>query len=238
MRFSSTIALALPLLASAQQDPLNQIKEQAAQYYAKFSSYIPNPNKFDAAGAAAAKAAGYNVEHLSLDNWKETLQPPTKAYTNGPEEWWVLVTGHNKTCYGLCEQVERSFNESAALFAVQKDSPHLAILNCDQSPILCNSWSAGPPYLWIMEIGAPGTPVPIHRVRLNTTTTTVSTYTDLKKTESWRELEPYNGYFHPFDGKVAELGLSVPMGYLIWIFAIVPSWALMIGISFVSRTIM
>lgn len=236
MRFSSTLALALPLLASAQN--LDEIKAQAQQYYAKFSTYIPKPNTFDAVSAAAAKAAGSNVDYLSLDNWRETLRPSTHSYASSPEEWWVLITGGNKTCYGLCDQVERSFNESAALFATQQDTPNMALLNCDQNPILCHAWSTGPPNVYVMEIGAPGTPVPIHIVRMNTTTTTVGTYLDMEKSKSWKDAELYEGYFHPFDGPVQEFGLAVPFGYVLWVFAVVPSWMFMIGISFLSRTIM
>lgn len=232
MRFSSTIALALPVLATAQQSPLDQVKDLLLPYYEKFSQYIPNPNVFDAAEAAAARAAGKNVETLSLENWQSTLRPAT-----GTEEWWVLITGGNKTCYGLCTQVEQAFNETALLFKAQPSAPHMALINCDKQPILCNTWSAGPPTVWVMEVPATG-PVPIHRIKMNTTSTTVKTLQELHSSQSWKDTPLYDSYFHPFDGKVAELGLSVPLGYVLWVFAVIPSWAFMIGISFLSRTVM
>lgn len=89
-----------------------------------------------------------------------------------------------------------------------------------------------------MEVGAPGSPVPIITVPLNTTTTTVSTFTDLRATKSYKEKKPYEGWFHPFDGELAQYGAAVPVGYVLWFFAVVPSWMFMIGISFLSRTIM
>jgi len=238
MRFSSTVALALPLLAAAQQSPLVQLQEAAQPYLDKFLAYIPNPNLSKHAEAAAAKAAGYNVDVLHLDNWKETIQPASKSYANGPDEWWVLMTGRNKTCFNQCNKAEAAFNETAALFATDPKAPHLALINCDDQPILCNSWSAGPPVVWILEVGAPGSPVPVHKVGINTTTTTAKTFVDLNKSQSWKAKPAYEGYFHPFDGIVAQSGLAVPLAYVLWVFAIIPSWAFMIGVSFLSRTVM
>jgi hypothetical protein len=66
----------------------------------------------------------------------------------------------------------------------------------------------------------------------------MKTFTDLHATKSWKEKTPYEGYFHPFDGQLAKLGLAVPIGYVFWVFAVIPSWLFMIVISFVSRNIM
>lgn len=247
MRLSPAIAFALPLLGAAtqQQTPVELIKEQIQQYlgpyYAKIAPHLPSipyTNVHDAAGAAAAKAAGSNIDVLSLDNWRETVRPSATTYAEGPEEWWILITGGNKSCYGLCGQVEKSFNESAALFAADPTAPHLALVNCDLQPILCNTWSAGPPQIWVLEVGAPGTKTPIHRVPVNRTSTTVKTFTDLHSTQSWKEELPYEGYFHPFDGILHEFGVALPLAYVLWVLSIIPSWATMIGVSFLSRTFM
>lgn len=48
----------------------------------------------------------------------------------------------------------------------------------------------------------------------------------------------YEGAFHPTNGWLAEYGLNVPLGYAIYYFSLVPSWAMMIGVSFLSRTMM
>jgi len=73
---------------------------------------------------------------------------------------------------------------------------------------------------------------------LNTTTTTVKTFTDIHASKAWKEQIPYEGLFHPFDGFFAKNGLAVPLGYFFWVFGIIPSWMFMIGVSFLSRSIM
>lgn len=240
MRFSSATYLALPMLAAAaqQQSPIDQIKEQAQYYFNKFSSFIPNPNLQHPVDAAASKLGSKNVNILTIDNWKSTLQPSTRPNSETPEEWWVLITGGNKTCYGQCAQVETAFNETAAIFAATKSHPHLAYVNCDYQPILCNSWAAGPPTMWILEVGVPGSPVDIHILNLNTTTTNAKMLTELYTKRSWTNRPKYEGYFHPFDGLIAQYGLAQPFAYVIWIFSVIPSWAFMIGVSFLSRTMM
>jgi len=242
MRFSTATLLALPLLAAVtqQETPLEQAKAQAQYWFDKISSYIPNPSTAHTPdiNAANAKAGGKALNILTLDDWESTIRSSVKPVSSAPEEWWVLVTGGNKTCFGLCAGVETAFNETALLFSVNPAAPHLAYLNCDSQPVLCNSWAASPLNLWILEVGAKEAPVDIHLVSLNTTTTSVKTFTDLHATNSWKEQAPYEGYFHPFDGQLAKLGVAVPLGYVLWALTIIPSWLFMIGISFISRSIM
>lgn len=89
-----------------------------------------------------------------------------------------------------------------------------------------------------MEVSTPGAPVDIRVKSLNATTTEVKTFTDLHASKEWKAAPLYEGYFHPFDGPLAKYGVSVPLGYVLWAFAVVPSWMFMIGISFISRSIM
>lgn len=237
MRVSTLSILALPLLVAAQQDPLEQVKAQAEYWFGKISSYIPNPSKaHTAADAATAKASGKTLNILTLNSWEHTIRSSVKPQSTTPEEWWVLVTGGNKTCFGLCGQVERSFNETAALWSANPTAPHLAYLNCENQPVLCNAWGAGPPSLWIMEVAALGNPVDVRVKGLNSTSTDVKTFTNLHATSDWKSLKLHDGYFHPFDGPLAQYGLAVPLGYLFWFFNIVPSWLFMILISFASRS--
>jgi len=240
MRFSSTAILALPLLAAAaqQQNPLEQVLEQARPYFDKVKSYIPHLNTYHHAEAAAAKAGGKNLNILSIDNWAQTLLSSATPSSKQPVEWWVLLTGGNKTCFGQCDKINSAYNETALLFAADPTAPHLAYVNCDYQPILCNSWAAGPPSLWVFEVSAPPALIPVHIVGLNTTTTTVKTLTDLKNSKSWKEKPAYEGYFHPFDGPLAKFGLALPLAYALWVFAVIPSWAFMIGVSFLSRSMM
>ncbi|KAG6017007.1 hypothetical protein E4U43_002580, partial [Claviceps pusilla] len=101
MRFSnSLLAAALsPLLASAQQDPLGQYKAQFQTLMDKVGSYIPNPGTYDAVGALEAKLGSMKLSTLTLENWKETLYEPVAADASVPIEWWVLISGRNKTCF-------------------------------------------------------------------------------------------------------------------------------------------
>ena len=243
MRFSTLSLAALPLLAAAtqQESPIEQAKAQAQYYFDKFSSFIPSPNKghtVNDAHAAAAKIGGKALSILTLGDWKETILGSVKPASSAPEEWWILVTGGNKTCFGHCAKVETAFNDTAALFAANPTAPHLAYLSCENQPVLCNSWGAGPPSLWILHVAAPPAPVDVRTLYLNATTTNVKTFTDLHSSKSWKEKPLYEGYFHPFDGPLAQYGLAVPLGYIFWVFAVVPSWMFMIGISFISRNIM
>jgi hypothetical protein len=242
MRFSVASALlALPLLASASvetQDPLTQAKDTALNYLNRLTSYIPHYNTFHAAEAAAARAGGRNIDILSLSNWRSTLRGSVTAASKGPEEWWVLITGGNKTCWGHCEGVNKAFNETALLFKADPTAPHLAYINCDHQPILCNSWAAGPPSLYIMEVTPEPAPVAIHIQGFNTSTVTAKDFVKIHATQSWKEKPLYEGVFHPFDGQIAKLGLGVPIGWVLWCFNILPNWLFMILISFASRGFM
>lgn len=89
-----------------------------------------------------------------------------------------------------------------------------------------------------MEVAAAPAPVNIRTSGLNTTTTDVKFFTDLKSSGSWKDFKLYEGYFHPFDGPLAQYNVAVPLGYVFWIFNVIPSWLFMIGISFISRNMM
>ncbi|UZP42014.1 hypothetical protein NXS19_009830 [Fusarium pseudograminearum] len=124
MRFSSsTVLAALPALAAAQDSPVDQYKAQFQNVIGQFASYIPNPAYHDPVAAAEAKAGSMRLNVLTLDNWKETLYEPVSADATTPEEWWLLVSGGNKTCYGRCGTVEQAFNETAAKFALLDKTP-------------------------------------------------------------------------------------------------------------------
>jgi len=135
-------------------------------------------------------------------------------------------------------KVEAAFNESAAKFATLPKAPHMAYVNCEDQAILCNSWSASPGSLWIFEMLPPPAKINLYQRRLNLTTTTSETLLDLHSQESKEGFRLYEGYFHPIDGVLATRGLAVPIGYALWALNIVPSWLMMLVISFVSRSMM
>ncbi|KAF7558776.1 hypothetical protein G7046_g5380 [Stylonectria norvegica] len=237
MRFSaSTIVAALPALASAQD--FEQYKAQFQKVVGDFGSYIPNLGRHDAAAALESKLGPNKLSVLTLENWQKTLYEPVAPDATTPEEWWVLVSGGPKTCFGHCEVVEKAFNETAAKFATDPDTPHMAYLNCDDQPILCNSWSTATANLYIFEMLPPPAPVDIYRKRLNLTTTTSDDLVALQASGSKETFALLDSWFHPINGKAAELGVAVPFGYVMWAFGLVPNWLFMLIVSFGSRTLM
>ncbi|KAH7155115.1 hypothetical protein B0J13DRAFT_217771 [Dactylonectria estremocensis] len=240
MRFSSsTLVAALPALAAAQDSPIDQYKAQFQDFIGQMGSYIPNPGTHDPVAALEAKTGAMKLSTLTLDNWKETLYEPVSPEATTPEEWWVLVSGGNKTCYGRCDKVETAFKETAAKFALLEEAPHMGYLNCDDQPILCNAWSTGTSNLYVFEMLPSPAPIDTYKKRLNMTTTTSETLVNLYEAgtkDQFTLLEP--GWFHPFQGKAVELGLAVPFGYFMWAFGLIPNWLFMLVVSFVSRTMM
>lgn len=100
MRFSIPAIAGLAAVASAQEGPFDQYKAQFQNFLGQFGSYIPNPGAHDPVAAAAAKAGSMKLNILTLENWKETLYEPVPAAAKAATEWWVLISGGNKTCFG------------------------------------------------------------------------------------------------------------------------------------------
>ncbi|KAF4973584.1 hypothetical protein FZEAL_9285 [Fusarium zealandicum] len=239
MRFSSsTVLAALPALAAAQDSPVEQYKAQFQNFLGQMGSYVPNPGQHDPVAALEAKTGSMRLNVLTLDNWKDTLYEPVAPEATTPEEWWVLVSGGNKTCYGRCGNVEQAFNETAAKFAVLENTPHMGYINCDNQPILCNAWSAGAANIYVFEMLPSPAPIDVYIKRLNLTTTTSEDLVNLQASGSKEQFTPVEGLFHPFNGKLAELGVAVPFGYVMWAFGLIPNWLFMLLVSFGSRTMM
>jgi hypothetical protein len=247
---ASTVLLALPALSVAQQIPIldnvvGQVKGWFAQASETASSAIPAapssiPNPVD---AATAKIADIQVPTLTLANHKELIKPGTASSSTGSEDWMVFVTGGNATCFGLCKRPEEAFNGSVALLSATPNPPNLAYLNCDQDGVLCNAWGVSPPRVLHIQLPQPladqSTPATTFRIlSFNRTTVSATEIAAVHLQETYKKTEPYEGFFHPFNGPLAEYGLNIPVGYAIWGFSKIPSWAFMIGVSFVSRNIM
>ena len=99
MRFSvSAVVAALPAFAAAQD--FAQYQAQFQNFLGNMGSYIPNPGRHDPIAAAEAKVGAMKMNILTLDNWRDTLYEPVKEGATKPEEFWVLTTGRNKTCFG------------------------------------------------------------------------------------------------------------------------------------------
>ncbi|KAL8645973.1 MAG: hypothetical protein Q9210_006408 [Variospora velana] len=241
MRLSaSLLALLLPMgMAAQQQKPLG---ENLQSWFDKAKSYLPNAATAPIA-STAAKAAATNVVPLTKDNWQSVLTPSTTDPFEGPETWMVFFTGGNKTCYGRCAGVEKAWNESAALLAADPSSPKLAYADCDKQSVLCSAWTAAAATIWYIQlpIAQPDQSKPATTIRiigLNTTTTTASDIVKIHTEKTYEKRPVYEGALHPFDGWVAQYGLLLPLGYVLYGFANIPSWTFMIVISMGSRYIM
>ncbi|KAK3117743.1 hypothetical protein LTR53_000553 [Teratosphaeriaceae sp. CCFEE 6253] len=243
---ASPLLLALPALGTAQQIPfLNEIKSFFASASSTISASVSSaaPSSFSvpnpvASGAAAI--ASLKVERLTLAN-HETLFTP--ASTAGIDEWLIFVTGGNASCFGLCQHAETAWNESVALMSASSTPPKLAIVDCDTDAVLCAAWALSPPTVlhFLLPQPLPDQSKPattVRSVHLNRTTVTAPEIAAVHLQEKYKDVEPYEGFWHPFNGPLAQYGAQIPVGYILWGFSKVPSWAFMIGISFLSRNIM
>ncbi|KAI4199299.1 MAG: hypothetical protein LQ350_004681 [Teloschistes chrysophthalmus] len=239
MRLTTSLLLTLPItLATAEQPAQKPL--QAWLEIAK--SYLPTAATAPVA-STASKAASTTVTTLTKENWQSVLTPTTTDPFSGPETWMAFFTGGNKTCYGRCTGVETAWNESAVVLAADPTAPKLAMADCDKSPVLCAVWAANPPTVWHIQLpvtGAdqskPATTVRI--IGLNTTTTTARDIVKIHTEKTYEKRPVYESALHPFNGWVAQYGLSTPLGYVMYGFANVPSWAFMIVISMGSRFLM
>jgi len=246
---TSPLLLALPALSAAQQQVpfLDQVKGWFAKASESISSAIPSaPSSLsipNPVASGAAKVADAKVERLTLSNYNEILKPGAATASPGVEDWMIFVTGGNKTCFGTCGRAETAWNESVPLISASRSPPNLALLDCEEDMVLCNAWAVGAPTVLYFQLPQPlpdqSTPATTCRaISLNRTTVTAPEIAAIHLQEKYKETEPYEGFFHPFDGPLAKYGLSIPVGYAIWGFSKVPSWAFMIVISFVSRSMM
>ncbi|KAF2460455.1 hypothetical protein BDY21DRAFT_165689 [Lineolata rhizophorae] len=251
MRFTRSLLLALPALALA-EDAQVPLMDKVKGWFNKASSIIPSSMSSMSSSVApaaetpvdvtAARIAEYVVTPLTLDNWNDVLAPSADG-GEGPEDWMVYMTGGNATCYGLCGNVTKAWNESVPILALEPNRPKLAILDCDQEQVLCNMWAGGPPSIWYFRIphpqpdqSAPATPVYIFGMSRNATT--AKDIVQIVTEKKYEDKVPYEGIFHPFDGLFARYGVALPIAYVLWGFAKMPSWAPMLIISLFSRSFM
>lgn len=113
MRCTPTFLLALPAIVAAQQQ--KPLQDTVQGWFNKAKSYIPS-SVSSPIDAGAARVAAEKVTPLTRDNWVSTLTPSdSSAFSDGPEEWMVFISGGNKTCYGRCEGVEQAWKVRSLL---------------------------------------------------------------------------------------------------------------------------
>jgi len=240
MRFATSALLALPLLAAALEvpEPINQYVAQFSGLVDNLGSYLPNPNRHDAADAAESKTGEKKMSVLTMDNWRETLYAPVIPASTEPVEWWLFITGGNRSCFGHCHKIEAAWNQSAVAVAKLEKPPRVAYVNCDHQAILCSSWSAAVGSLWLIKMLPEPADIDIYVKRLNLTSTTSQDFVEMLTSGTREDFKLNQGMFHPFNGPIAKSGLAVPVGYVMWAFSLIPSWSYMLLISFLSRSMM
>ena len=249
----SLCALAPTTLAQGDQHP---IFEKFNSWVSTAKSYIPSPDAAKhPAQASSASIAAHTIHPITTHNWRTVLnryQLPAEQTGGGEiENWMVQITGGNKTCGpGRCESLDAMFNETAALLSATPHPPRLGRVDCDASPVLCTTWFVGPPAIWYVRLPlvaasddgskAEQSPVAtdIHVLRLNASTSTAREMAELHTKSEWQGKPLVTGALHPFDGWAARFGLNIVMGYVLAGVNMVPSWTIMLGVSFVTRMLM
>ncbi len=126
MRFSTTAILALPLLAAPAEGPFEQYKAQFQDFLSSFGVKIPGvADKEPAAATPAAEPKAKSskgsvkskeISTLTLETWNSTLFAPVKPGATTPEEWWLLMSGRNKTCFGKSLRTGTSFSPPMPMY--------------------------------------------------------------------------------------------------------------------------
>lgn len=126
------------------------------------------------------------------------------------------------------------------MFVADPSAPNLASIDCEAEEMLCGAWGALTATIWVILVPQPlpdqskgPTHITVHR--LNTTTVTEDEITRLHTRKLYLGAPRYEGVLHPFDGWIAQYGLTEPMAVGLYYFSKIPSWAFMIGLSFFSR---
>lgn len=240
MRFSSTILFTSALAGAAQAQDAQ--KPLLASWLDKAKTYVSSgiPSPLEAGAAVIAKGA---ITELTTSNWQQELH--ARPATGSPQNWMIQVTGGNKTCAGLCGDLDANFNKTAALLSATPAGPRLGRVNCDKTPALCSILFTSPPVLWYIQTPGieladqPRAETPIYVKGLNATaTTSVQEMVDFHSKKTYLELQPIKSYMHPYDGILSQYGLNVPFGYVLYVISVIPSWSVMLLVSFATRNIM
>ena len=105
MRLSAALLLLPAFVLADEQKPL---KEKAAAWFDKAKAYIPTAPAVPIADAGASAVASKKLERININNWERKLAPSP----SGPQEWMILVSGKNDSCWGGCDGVNQAWNVS------------------------------------------------------------------------------------------------------------------------------
>lgn len=102
MRFT-TLAALLPALALAQEQV--PLADRVQGWFNKAKAYVPTAVPADPIVKMAEKVSERRVTPVTMQNWESILTPAARA-----QDWYIFVTGGQKTCFGRCEHAEKAFN--------------------------------------------------------------------------------------------------------------------------------
>lgn len=138
------------------------------------------------------------------------------------------------------EQLLTTHQESIPYLVADPSAPHLAILDCENEEMLCGAWAAFTASIWMILVPQPQpdqsrapTHITIHK--LNVTDVTNADITKIHTRKLYLGAPKFEGALHPFDGWVAQYGLTTPMATVLYYLSKIPSWGLMVVLSFASR---
>jgi len=121
MRFTSSLVALLPAVALAQEQiPL---ADRVQGWFNKAKAMIPTAVPAEPMVKLAEKVSEKRVTPVTLDNWQSILEPASDA-----QDWYIFVTGGNKTCFGRCEHAEKAFNVSLCSTSASSPYPVSSIL--------------------------------------------------------------------------------------------------------------
>jgi hypothetical protein len=101
MRFTSLITL-LPALALAQEQV--PLADRVQGWFNKAKNLVPTAVPADPIQKMAEKVSEKRVTDVTMRNWQSLLAPAEDA-----QDWYIYITGGNKTCFGRCDIADKAF---------------------------------------------------------------------------------------------------------------------------------
>lgn len=95
----------LTVLAVAQEQV--RLGERVQGWFNKAKSYVPTatPVVPQQKAQEPQKFQDKPVTQVNLNNYQSILAPSSK-----PQDWFIFVTGGNKTCFGRCDRANKAFD--------------------------------------------------------------------------------------------------------------------------------
>lgn len=115
MRFTSLVAL-LPAVALAQEQV--PLADRVQGWFNKAKAYVPTAVPAAPIEKLAETVSEKSVTPVTLQNWESILTPGTQE-----EDWFIFITGGNKTCFGRCDRAEKAFKVSTQRVATLPAPP-------------------------------------------------------------------------------------------------------------------